>query len=60
MHPVGEMVSGPCTERDKDSIPHVAPSCFFGPDCSLRMCAKGDDPLSLNQVQEKLLWRLAR
>ena len=38
------------TNWDKDSITmcECDPS-YFGPDCSLHMCAKGDDPLTINQ-----------
>lgn len=38
------------TNWDKDSV--TACYCdpgFFGPDCSRRMCAKSDDPLTINQ-----------
>jgi len=38
------------TNWDKDSITMCeCDASFFGADCSLHMCAKGDDPLTINQ-----------
>lgn len=58
MHPGtgGDGIGPLYSNWDKDSI--SACNChpgFFGPDCSLQMCAKGDDPLSLNQVPRKIV-----
>eukprot|EP00605_Chrysophyceae_sp_TOSAG23-4_P001828 GSChrysophyteH1.ASY1.ANO1.2018.1 assembled CDS len=47
---IGDGVGIVYTNWDKDSITmcECDPS-YFGADCSLHMCAKGDDPLTINQ-----------
>lgn len=43
------------TNWDKDSITMCeCDASFFGADCSLHMCAKGDDPLTINQNYRQL------
>ncbi len=52
---IGDGVGIVYTNWDKDSITMCeCDASFFGADCSLHMCAKGDDPLTINQNYRKI------
>jgi hypothetical protein len=52
---------GPAYDNwDKDSIQACeCDASYFGPDCSLSMCPKGDDPLTINQNYRRIRLRLS-